>query len=110
MYGWSASVYVCRSAAAIEFTWSSVCVCRSAAAIEFTWSSVCVCRNAAAMEFMWCIHTHQCVFVEMQWLGVHMVYTHSVCVRRSAAATEFTYSSVCICRSAVTRDHMVYTY
>ena len=43
----------------------------------YTHSSVCVRRSAVAREFTWCIHTHQCVFVEVQQLecahGVHIL-------------------------------------
>ena len=40
-----------------------------------THSSVCVCGSAVAREFTWCIHTHQCVFIEVQWLeSSHGVY------------------------------------
>ena len=51
------------------------------------YSSVCVRRSAAAREFTWCVHTHQCVFVEVQrLLSSYGVYTHSsVCIYRSAA-------------------------
>ena len=62
------------------------------------YSSVCVRRSAAAREFTWCMHTHQCVFVEVQrLLSSYGVYTHS---------------SVCIYRSAAYRDrvHMVYIH
>ena len=40
-----------------------------------THSSVCVCGSAAAREFTWCIHTHQCVFIELPRLeSSHGVY------------------------------------
>ena len=64
----------------------------------YGWSaSVCVRRNAAASEFIWCIYTHQCVFVEVQWIV--------------SSYGEYTHSSVCVRRSAAYRDrvHMVYT-
>ena len=41
----------------------------------YTHSSVCVCRSAVTRESTWCVHTHQCVFVEVQWLeSSHGVY------------------------------------
>ena len=41
----------------------------------YTHSSVCVRRSAVARVFTWCIHTHQCVFVEVQRLeSPHGVY------------------------------------
>ena len=40
-----------------------------------THSSVCVRRSAVARVFTWCVHTHQCVFVEVQQLdSSHGVY------------------------------------
>ena len=62
MYGWSASVCVRRNAAASEFIWC----------IVYTHSSVCVRRSAAASDrvHMVNIHTHQCVFVEVQHIEI----------------------------------------
>ena len=34
----------------------------------YIYSSVCVHRSPATREFTLCVHTHQCVFVEVQWL------------------------------------------
>ena len=42
----------------------------------YIYSSVCVRRSAATREFTLCVHTHQCVFVEVQRLeSPHGVYT-----------------------------------
>ena len=57
----------------------------------YTHSSVCLHRSAVTREFTWCIHTHQCVFVEVQRLeSSHGVYI-LISVHRSAAAREFTW-------------------
>ena len=41
----------------------------------YGWSaSVCVRRNAVASEFIWCIHTHQCVFVEVQHIEIEFTW------------------------------------
>ena len=85
-----------------------------------TYSSVCVRRSAVAREFTWCVHTHQCVFVEVQRLesphgvyilisvcsqkcssqSVHMVYTHSsVCTYQMAGLLEGLYKKIKIRKS-----------